>query len=78
MIAKSNNIETLKYLRKQNKHDTKGESIEELKNKSTIEVEIEENEESYDSDEKENYWFSKLSCPPLCKSSKHIAIYKSR
>ena len=82
MIAKENNIGTLKSLKKQNKPDTEDELIKELLNESRLEVENEKKEENYDLDDEEHNWidclFFKLIFPTMNKRSKQIAICKYR
>ena len=55
LVTKDNNIQTIKSFEKQNKPDTEGDCIEEFLNESRLEVENEEKEEDYDSDDEEHY-----------------------
>ena len=82
LIAKDNNVETLKSSKKQNKADTEGEPIEEFLNETRLEVQNEEDDENYESDDEEHYWFDCLFCkrifPTMNERSTHMAICKSR
>ena len=60
LLAKDNDIKTLKSSKKQNKVDTEGEPIEEVLNQTILEVEREENDEDCNSNYEEHYWFDCL------------------
>ena len=83
LIAKDNNVETLKSsVKNQKKPNTKGEPNEAFVMETSLDMSRVDDEEDYDTDDEEHYWYDCIYCKIIFHTqherTSHMAICKSK